>query len=336
MHLNSHLYSQVIAWDNLYLAYKEAAKGRRYRPEILQFTANLEENLYHLQASLAKSEYSFGPYRQKMIYEPKQRLISIAPFTDRIVHHAICQVIEPIFDRRFIYDSYACRRGHGNKMAVQRLDSWLFHFRPTWILQGDIYHYFAMIDHDILLTEIKRVIGDQQLLDLLSLVISSYWADNLNKGRGLPIGNLTSQLFANIYLNRFDHFIKRELGPKLYLRYMDDFIILSNDKHNLRQVWLAAADFLSQNFCLTFHPNKTHIIKSQNGLTFLGYRHFFDYHRPKNKTYHRFSRRFKSLAQQSLGDINYFSWHQLILAWRNYARGANCYVMTGHLLNYFE
>jgi len=330
MRKNYQSYSQIISWDNIYSAYKKAAKGRYYRQDVLIFNTKLEENLLLIRKQLETENYHFGPYQKRTIHEPKRRIISIAPFSDRIVHHAICQIIEPFFDQGFIFDTYACRVNKGNQAAVKRLHHWLLGGRFTWVWQGDIYHYFSSINQQILLQEISKVFNDQKIVKLLEKVISSY-SDDANQQIGLPIGNLTSQLFANIYLNPLDQFIKRKLKQRYYMRYMDDLIILNNDKEQLRNDWLRIGYFLRDKLKLRLHPQKGQIVKIKNGFNFLGYRHFTHYYRPKKETFKRFFQRIRTNVNNKNEDVKKIK--DFWLSWKNYCQKAKFYFLTQRLIN---
>jgi retron-type reverse transcriptase len=233
---HKHLYDTLTSFPNLLSAYYKARKGKRQRDNVARFDLHLERNLVHLQDQLEKRTYTPGPYRSFYVRDPVRRLVSAAPFYDRVVHHALCNVIEPLFEPRFIYDSYACRKGKGTHRAVHRFCA--FMRKNTYVLQADILRYFPSIDHAILLDILRERIADPDVLWLLDVIVHSgrgilepeyimQWfpGDNLFAGsrpRGLPIGNLTSQFLANVYLNELDYFIKFDLRHRYYLRYCDD------------------------------------------------------------------------------------------------------------------
>ncbi len=221
MHPNHPLYSQVYSFENLWLAYRKARRGKRKKASVADFEYGLEDELLQLQAELESETWQPGPYRSFYIHEPKRRLISAAPFRDRVVHHTLCNVIEPLWERRFIFDSYANRRGKGTHRAIVRCSQFAHRYR--YVLQCDVRQFFPSIDHEILLATLVRVIQDEKVLNLaeriicsgagvLSEVYAMQWfpGDDLLaqlRPRGLPIGNLTSQFWANVYLNSFDHFV---------------------------------------------------------------------------------------------------------------------------------
>jgi retron-type reverse transcriptase len=218
-----------------------------------------------------------------MIYDPKERMISAAPFRDRVVHHALCNVIEPVFEKTFIHDSYANRKGKGTHKAIERYQHYARRYR--YVLKCDIKKFFPSLDHAILKQEIRWKIACPDTLWLIDLIIDNsnpqeehiaYFAgDDLftphTRRRGLPIGNLTSQFWANVYLNRFDHFVKEELGAAGYVRYVDDFVLFSDDKIQLAEYKQAITERLAD-LRLLPHPNKTHIHKVEKGVPFLGFR----------------------------------------------------------------
>ncbi|MCI0520103.1 MAG: reverse transcriptase/maturase family protein [Chloroflexi bacterium] len=231
------MYDTLTSWDNLLWAYRKAARGKRGHPNVAAFEYRLEDNLFLLQEELRAFSYCPGAYHSFTIHEPKRRLISAAPFRDRVVHHALCNLIEPIFERSFISDSYANRIKKGTHAALGRLQG--FARRYPYVLQCDIRQFFPSIDLTILQSELARRISDPGVLWLADRILTSgvgvlseeydmvyFPGDDLFaalRPRGLPIGNLTSQFWANVYLNPLDQFVRRELGCKDYLRYVDDF-----------------------------------------------------------------------------------------------------------------
>ena len=240
-------YADVYRWDNLYAAYRQAARGKRGRGPAARFEYRLEDNLVRLQEELAAHTYRPGAYVHFFIHEPKRRLISAAPFRDRVVHHALCNIIEPAFEASFIDHSYANRVGKGTHRCLDACQRWLQRYR--YVLQCDLRQYFPSIDHRILQRTLDRRIQDGDLRRLIALILRSgagalageydmvYFAGDdlfaVNRPRGLPIGNLTSQFWANCYLNEFDHFVTRELGCPAYLRFVDDFLLFADDKRTL-------------------------------------------------------------------------------------------------------
>lgn len=268
------LFSQIIAFDNLHSAALKAQKGKRHRHEVAAFFANLEKNLIELQNQLIWQQYETGVYRNFFVYEPKKRLVAALPFKDRVVQHAIVSVIEPLFERRFIADSYACRVGKGTHAGADRAQRFLRivqqnHGQP-YVLKADISKYFASVDRSILMTIMARQIDCPNTLRLLAGIIDSY-PGNV----GIPIGNLTSQLCANVYLHELDYFVKHQLRVKYYVRYMDDFIIVHQDKTQLNHWRQLIEQFLQDELHLQTNA-KTQVfpVNRSNGrsVDFLGYR----------------------------------------------------------------
>lgn len=258
----------------------------------MRFAENLEENLITIQNELIWKTWEPLPLREFIVHEPKKRLISAPDFRDRVVHHALVRVIEPYFDNAFIYDSHACRKGHGVQLAATRLQRFTriaMAKGEWWTYKGDIKSYFPSIHHDILKSLIRRKISESGVLWLTDLIIDSYRPGP----RGLPIGALTSQLFANIYLDQLDHFVKETLREKWYIRYMDDFVITSNSKSKIFEVQREIESFLSRNLALDINP-KSRVIRIS--IPFCGYRIQPTHILPRKTTLHRAKRRIKKLA----------------------------------------
>jgi retron-type reverse transcriptase len=283
MKRHNHLWPQVIAFENLLNAARQAQKGKRYRDNVLAFNYHLEQSLQQLQTELTQQTYYPGPYRTFQVMEPKPRMISAAPYRDRVIHHALCNVIVPIFERTFIDDSYANRVGYGTHRALRRFTQFARSHR--YVLQCDIKKYFPSIDHAILKTAIRRKLKCRDTLWLIDTILAAsnpqepqlihFAGDNLftplTRRRGLPIGNLTSQFFANIYLNGFDHFIKEQLKGRAYLRYVDDFALFSDDLSFLQDARPAIESYLD-GLRLQIHPIKSQCFETNHGANFLGFR----------------------------------------------------------------
>ena len=292
------IYDKVISKENLYRSAYAAARGRRYRDTTADFNFNLEEEIQHLHEELAITTYRHGKYRVFTIRDPKVREISAAPFRDRVVHHAAHDVIEPLMDRSFIYDSYACRKDKGTHKAVDRAQSFLRANR--FCFHGDIKKYFPSIDHDMLKGLVRRRIADKDVVWLLEEVVDS--AVGLLAGlpvsrlAGLPIGNLTSQFFANLYLDELDYFVKFDLRCRYYLRYMDDFLVFGNNKEALKEIKSKIRKFLRDKLNLTLHEGKSQIYNTKGGIKFLGFRIYGDYRRLVSDNVRRFKKRLKKFA----------------------------------------
>lgn len=282
MKRHRHLYEEICSFKNLLIAAKKARRGKRHRPDVAAFHHKLETELLRLQRELITHTYQPGSYREFVIHDPKRRVISAAPYRDRIVHHALCNVLEPIFERVFVADSYAHRKGKGTHAAVERLTTFMRQY--DYALKCDIAKYFPCIDHAILKELIRRKIACKDTLWLIDTIIDAgnqhepialyYPGDSLFtpylRGMGLPLGNQTSQFFANVYLNALDHFVKEALGRRAYIRYVDDFVILSDDKGDLWQVLQAIRHFLVMTLRLMLHPVKQWVLPVTSGMDFFG------------------------------------------------------------------
>lgn len=263
-----NLFPLITDFNNLLIAFKKAFKGTNKTEETLRFHFHMEKELLNLRYQLQCGEYAPGQYRLFKIFEPKERTIAVAPFKDRVVHHAIVNVIEPVYEKTFIYDSYATRKDKGTHKAILRAQSFLK--TNKWFLKADVRKYFESVDHRLLINLLERKIKDKDVIKLLHAIVQN-GGDN---GKGLPVGNLTSQFLANVYLDPFDHYIKNRLSIKHYVRYMDDFVIFDNDKEFLKNLRHGIGDFLSTELKLQLKPNATFINQRLNGLSFLGARIF--------------------------------------------------------------
>jgi retron-type reverse transcriptase len=305
-----NLYPQIINFENILLASRQAQKGKRFRDNVLDFNYHLETELIRLQKQLTDKTYQPGDYRTFHLINPKSRLISAAPYRDRVVHHALCHVIVPIFERIFIADSYANRLGFGTHRALRKFTS--FARNSNYVLQCDIKKYFPSIDHIILKELIRRKIKCSDTLWLIDTIINNsneqetvidyFPGDDLltpvTRRKGLPIGNLTSQFFANIYLNSLDHFIKDKLKICKYVRYVDDFALFSDERELLADARLAIEEYLA-NLRLKIHPIKSQLFATKIGVSFLGFRIFADTIRVRNSNLHQARRRLKRSACSS-------------------------------------
>ncbi|WP_198468941.1 reverse transcriptase/maturase family protein [Acetomicrobium sp. S15 = DSM 107314] len=306
------LYPKIYAFENLLGAYVNARKCKRFRNEVMAFTDNLEENLICIQEDLMQKTYRVGKYKEFFVYDPKMRLIMALPFRDRVVQWAIYRVLNPLLDKRYIYDSYACRIGYGIHRATDRLQYWLRYLsrkhKRVYALKLDISKYFYRIDHDVLMEILSRIIADKDLLWLLERIIRSentkfgislgdhcFNNERLSK-IGMPIGNLTSQMFANLYLNELDQYAKHELKTQYYIRYMDDIIILHPDKIHLQYIKTKIDLFINNQLHLSLN-NKTSIHIVNQGIDFCGYRVWATHKKLRKKTALKMKRRLKALQR---------------------------------------
>ena len=259
----NNLFEQITDLDNLKSAYLKALKGKRYTPEALLYGNRIDENLYRLKTQLEEETYNHGTYRQFKIYDPKERVITAASFEDRIIHHAIMLVLESVFEKQFIFHTYACRKGKGTHKAVEYASKQARHCK--YFLKLDVRKYFDNVDHDILKTKLCRIIKDEKCLRLLFSIIDSFGEGN----KQLPIGNLTSQFFANFYLSSLDHMVLETLKPHGYVRYMDDVIIFEDSRRRLFEFFKALSEFAVNELQLTF--KQPVINKCATGIPFLGF-----------------------------------------------------------------
>lgn len=270
-------YEELIALDNLLSAWQEFLPGKRFKKDVADFSRNLFDNLHDLHNDLEARTYKHGGYYAFSISDPKPRNIHKASVRDRILHHAIYRSLYPFFDRKFIYDSYSCRNEKGTHKAIDRLNIFVHcvgknNTQACWILKCDITKFFASIDHETLLAILRESVSDEGVLRLLEQVIRSF--DSGIPGKGLPLGNLTSQLLVNIYMNEFDQFVKHDLKMNYYIRYADDFVFLDNDRDKLVKLLVPISEFLTERLKLSLHPRKVSISTISSGVDFLGWVHF--------------------------------------------------------------
>lgn len=330
------MYAQLCSWDNLLLAYAKASKGKRGHPNVAAFEHRLEDNLCTLRQELLDLTYTPGRYVSFYIHEPKRRLISAAPFRERVVHHALCNLIEPLFERSFISDSYANRIGKGTHRALDRCQRFARRYR--YVLQFDIQQFFPAIDHAVLHDNLACKIVDPRVLWLVDKILASgngvlsevydmvyFPGDDLFAGvrpRGLPIGNLTSQIWANVYLSPFDHFVKRELRCPAYLRYVDDFLLFADDKSLLWE-WKTAVVERLVRLRLTVHPGAQPRPVSE-GIPFLGFTVFPNRRRLKRRKGVNFQRRLHELVSSyARGALALDRVVASVQGWVNHARYGN-------------
>ncbi len=277
-----HLFEGIANFHALHAAAQRAARGKRAKAGVAAFLAGLETNLLVLERALRDGSWRPGGYTVMEVRDPKPRRVSAAPFRDRVVHHALCAVVEPLFERGFIPDSFANRRGKGTHRAVARYEH--YRDRHRYVLRADIYRYFPAIDHAILKRDLRRRIACARALRLLDLIVDGsnpqepvhlyYPGDGLftpfERRRGLPIGNLTSQLFANVYLDGLDHFVKEVLRAPGYVRYVDDLALFHDDPAQLAAWRERIAEYLARRR-LSLHPDKTLVLATAEPATFLGF-----------------------------------------------------------------
>lgn len=316
-----NIWNNFLTFENFYEAFLEARKNKRYRPNILVESRNIEDTLFAIMQQLSDNAWKpYGYYEFEARNEVKRRIIHAPTFKDRIVHHALYRQIAPLFEKKFIYDTYANRKDKGTHRAVKRTRHFLRAAKSNnrvYILQCDISKYYPSIDKEILLKELSRTIKDEKILNILSVLINDY------KESGIPLGALTSQLFANIYLNPLDHYIKDVLRVKYYLRYMDDFIIIYNDKAYLWGTLNKIDNFLNKNLKLKLNP-KAKIYSATQGIDFCGYRIWSEKILPRKRNIKAAKLRFKNLSKEIVyQDINIRTIQSKIASFTGYCKHCN-------------
>ena len=342
-----NLYARLTDFDNLYLAFRSAARGKHNDPAVVAFEYELEHNLLQLERELQDHAYRPGAYYSFYIRDPKHRLVSAAPFRDRVVHHALCAIVEPIFERTFIPDSYANRVRKGTHRALDRAQSFAQRYR--FVLQGDLCQFFPSVDQMTLRDILFRKIADVDVRWLMEQIIQSgagvldheytlvlFPGDDLfaaNRPRGLPIGNLTSQFWANVYLNELDQFVKRQLRCSAYLRYVDDFLLFSNDKRQLWEWKDALCDFLD-GLRVTLHERESTVYPVENGIPFLGFCVYPYHRRLRRRNGVAFARRFKAWTEQvTAGEMTLEELHPRVRGWIAHVEHGNTWGLRRSLLS---
>ncbi len=338
------LWDLVCEWTNLLTAYRRAARHKRGLPAAANFDHRVADRLLALQADLRSFRYEPGAYRHFYIHEPKQRKISAAPFRDRVTHHALCNVIEPLFEARFHPHSYANRRGKGTHRALDHVQALARGRR--YVLRADVVRHFPALDHAILRAEIARVVADEGVLWLVDRILASgagvladeypmvyFPGDDLLaalRPRGLPIGNLTSQFWSNVYMNAFDWFVARELRCPAYVRYVDDFALFADDKPTLWAYKHAIVDRLG-GLRLTIHESAT-VTPVTAGIPWLGFVVFPDHRRVKRRNVVHFRRRLADrLDEYAAGRISFAELDASVQGWINHVRYADTWGLRRHV-----
>ena len=330
------LYSEVISLKNLIFAYKKARKGKTKKNYVKKFEENLAYNLKILYNELKTQTYKPKPLITFILRDPKTRKISKSDFRDRIVHHAIIRVIEPIFEKSFIYDNCANRIGKGSLFALKQFEKFQRKvtnnlLKEAFCFKADIKHYFQEVDREVLLNILKRKISDEKVILLIKNILS-YNALSLSEkflSKGMPLGNLTSQFFANVYLNELDQFIKHKLRAKFYLRYVDDFVILHSSKSQL-EIWKNQIDnFLKEKLKLELHPDKSKIISLSKGIDFVGFRNFYHYKLLRKRNIKNMKRKIELFNQR---DISQEKFSEIFQGWNAYAKWGDSYNLINKML----
>lgn len=343
MKTHKNVFDKITSLENLFSAWDTFKSDKRNKTDVQRFEFRLEENIFKLNRELQNKTYEHGQYASFYIHDPKQRHIHKATVRDRILHHAIFSVVNPIFEPTFIAHSFSCRIGKGTHKGVDSFASMLLkssqnNLRNCFVLKCDIKKFFDAIDHNILVSVIQKRIKDRDAIWLLEKVVEGFESSqsNIFQQKGVPIGNLTSQLFANIYMNKFDQFIKHTLKIKNYCRYTDDFVVVSNNQSYLMDLIPKVTSFLNTNLQLELHPKKVSIRKFRQGVDFLGYI-TLPYHRGiRSKTKHRIFRKLEMRVREyNSGAINRQTLEQSLQSYLGVLTHANAYDLSEQLKNQF-
>ncbi len=341
---DNSLFNKICSYENLYLAYEKARKRKTLKQYVIEFEKELKQNILDLQNELINGTYYPKPLETFILRDPKTRKISKSDFRDRVVHHALCNIIEPLFDKSFIYDNYANRLGKGSIKAVERFDIFKRKIsknftKECYVLKADIKHYFETVNHEVLITLIKKKIGDEKVLWLITKILNNHVTQSGGgaKPTGMPLGNLTSQFFANIYLNELDQYVKHKLRAKYYIRYVDDFIILDNTKAKLEEYKEKINDFLNNSLKIELHPDKSKIHNINIGTNFLGFRVFHKHKLVRKKNLKKFERKFIQLRKKyHNGMITRENVIQIFEGWIAYVINADTYKYRRHITRLFN
>jgi len=333
-------YEILCSYENLERSFKGARKGKTNKNYVIEFEQRLKENLLQLRTELLMQTYDPQPLVTFILRDPKTRKISKSAFRDRVVHHAICNIIEPHFDKRFIHDSYANRLGKGTLNAIKRFDKFKRkvsknNTKECYVLKADIKSYFDTVNHKILLQILGKRIKDERRLWLIRKIFDNHHCQDKNKG--MPLGNLTSQFFANVYLNEFDQFIKHKLRTKYYIRYVDDFVILHPSKRLLFDYKNKIDQYLRKKLDLRLHPDKSKVLKLEKGIEFLGFRIFYHHKLLARKNLQRFKRNMEiTKSEYRNGKIERETIIEKFEGWLSYATNANTYKLRRTLTRKFN
>lgn len=335
----TNLWPELISWPNLIAAWERTSRGRTRQRDVIAFKADLEPNLIEIQESLIQRTYRTGPYHRFFVFEPKRRQIASLPLKDRVVQHALVRVVEPIFEARFIDQSFACRVGMGAHKGADKLQRYLRQVQrdhgAIYALKADISKYFPSICHDVLRRIIRRHIACPDTLWLIDEIISSSREAGALLPRGIPIGNLASQMFANIYLHELDHFVKHTLREARYVRYMDDFVIVHHEKSHLHEARAAIEDFLHAELGLKTN-RKTQVFPVRacgQPVDFLGYRIWPTHRALRKDSIHRMKRKMRRMVRlYREGRMTWDEIDPVIISWIGHARHADTYNLRSKVL----
>jgi RNA-directed DNA polymerase len=327
----NNFYSQICNLSNLILAWRRARKGKTKKDYVMEFEKDTLRNLLKLHEELKNQTYYPKLLKTFILRDPKTRKISKSDFRDRIIHHALIRIIEPIFEKRFIYDSCANQIGKGNLFALKRLNLFLRkvtknNTQNAYCLKADIKHYFQEVNHKILINIIKRKIIDEKVILLITKILEN---GEYKEGISMPLGNLTSQFFANVYLSELDYFVKHKLKAKYYIRYVDDFVILHENKEQLEILKIEIDNFLRNNLKIELHPDKSKIIPLSRGIDFVGFRNFYYYKLLRKRNIRKIKNKIKQYKEGSISEKEILESYQ---GWNAYAKWANSYKLRKEMI----
>jgi len=344
----TNLFTKLCSEDNLYKAYRKARKGKSKKIYVTRFESNLNNNLSQLKKELEEKTYYPSNLNKFVIRDPKTRIIHASIFRDRVVHHAIVNILEPIYENIFIYDSFASRKNKGVHEAVDRFEGFVRRVSGNgklvkqpfnrnsitgYVLKADIRKYFDTMHHEVLISILRRKIKDEDFIDIVKILLNKFETE---QGKGLPLGNYTSQFFANVYLNELDYFIKHALHAKYYIRYVDDFVILHRKKQILEKYLKKIEEFMID-LKINLHPDKSEIHALRNGLVFLGYKVFYNYRRLRKRNVRYFMR--KLTAYEDMLKAGLLTEDEIkikLTGWFGYAQHANTYQLRKRILGQFK
>lgn len=343
MKIYKDLYWSIISPQTLFRAWEIFKSDKRNNPDVTEFELNLEQNIFDLYRDLKNETYKHGPYRGFWIHDPKLRRIHKATVRDRVLHHAVFYVLNRIFEPTFINDSYSCRIGKGTHKGMEKVASMIRavsknHTHPCLALKCDVRRFFDSIDHNTLLEILGKKVKDKKVFNLLYEIIESFETSrpNLFERRGVPIGNLTSQVFANIYMNEFDQFMKHKLKVKNYARYTDDFVIVSDNKAYLEGLLEPIREFLKSRLHLDLHPKKITLKKHIQGVDFLGYVILPHYIKLRTKTKRKIPKKIRQIvALYKSGQMNEVAMKSSLASYLGVLSHADTYEMTKSVRNLF-
>jgi len=311
-------FEDIAGFQPLYRGYKKARKGKRYSSEVLAFSESLEQNLFNLSNMLLTQDYQPKGFKEFKLFDPKERQIKAPYFRDRIVHRSLHRSLEPFFDKKFIEHSFACRKGKGTHAGVDKAQEFMRKTGSQYFLKCDVEDYFGSVDHRILTDMLDRKIRDDRIIELIETILAG------SGDAGMPIGTLYSQLFANVYLNRFDHFVKQDLQADYYVRYMDDFVFFSDSKERLHHLREASQGFLGDKLNLSLPFSKTTLEPVGKGLTFLGYRIYPCHRKLRKRNKQGFKERHKTQKSElQQNELTFSELRESIESWKGHAEHAD-------------